>query len=142
MDTSNQEEIEAKIFLNIVENGPISIYAASNKKDPQNPPFTTVHRHFKKFETEKLITISKKYFGSFFPKIIIPTSGSNSSGTSFQSSAFLRNSIHFLKYLRICPVLFLKSLRIMINKLEKLPEFPELTSKDLESKKRVMTNQV
>ena len=61
MDTSLEEEIEAKIFFNIVENGPISIYAASNKKkDSQNPPFTTVHRHFKRFESENLISIYKK----------------------------------------------------------------------------------
>ncbi len=60
MDTLNQEEVEAKIFFNIVENGPISIYAASNKKDPQNSPFSTVHRHFKRFESENLISIYKK----------------------------------------------------------------------------------
>jgi len=46
MDTSKEEETETKIFFNIVENGPISIYAASDKKDRQNQPFTTVHRHF------------------------------------------------------------------------------------------------
>jgi len=56
-----EEEIEAKIFFNIVENGPISIYAASNKKkDSQNPPFATVHRYFKNLESENLITIYKK----------------------------------------------------------------------------------
>jgi len=60
MDTSKEEEIEAKIFFNIVENDPISIYAASNKKNKQNPPFTTVHRHFKRLESENLITIYKK----------------------------------------------------------------------------------
>jgi len=61
MDTPLEEEIEAKIFFNIVENGPISIYAASNKKkDSQNPPFATVHRHFKNLESENLITIYKK----------------------------------------------------------------------------------
>jgi len=60
MDTLNQEEVEAKIFFNIVENGPISIYAASNKKDRQNPPFATVHRHFKNLESDNLITIYKK----------------------------------------------------------------------------------
>jgi len=63
MDTSKEEEVEAKIFFNIVENGPISIYAASNKnikKKHQNPPFTTTHRHFKRFESEHLITVYKK----------------------------------------------------------------------------------
>ena len=62
MDTLNQDETEAKIFFNIVENGPISIYAASskNRKKSQNPPFTTVHRHFKNLESDNLITIFKK----------------------------------------------------------------------------------
>jgi len=60
MDTSNEEDNETKIFFNIVENGPISIYAASNKKDKQNPPFATVHRNFKKLEKYGLISIYKK----------------------------------------------------------------------------------
>jgi len=60
MDTSKEDQVEAKIFFNIVENGPISIYTASNKKEPQNPPFTTVHRHFKNLEADNLITIFEK----------------------------------------------------------------------------------
>jgi len=60
MDTSKEEETEAKIFFNIVENGPISIYEASNKKTRENPPFTTVHRYCKRFESEHLITVYKK----------------------------------------------------------------------------------
>ena len=78
MDTSMGEEIEAKIFFNIVENGPISIYAASNKKkDSQNPPFATVHRYFKNLESENLITIYKKvkHQNKKFKYLYGPTSG-------------------------------------------------------------------
>ncbi len=55
-----EEDIEAKIFQDIAENGPISVYAASDKKDRVKPPYGTVHRHFKNLESENLITIYKK----------------------------------------------------------------------------------
>jgi len=75
MDISKQEEVEAKIFQNIVKNGPISIYAASRKKNPQNPPFSTVHRHFKKLEQEGMISIYKKemHQNKKFKKLYGPT---------------------------------------------------------------------
>ena len=73
-------DIESTVFEAIAEKGPISVYEASDKKDPNNPSFASVHRHFKNLEEEKLITIyaeglskngrPKKLYGPTFEGII------------------------------------------------------------------------